>query len=113
MGSDLKTAKLTKDRDEALLKMKLKSEMDVNLSVAKWEELTQKYDIEKKRLDIMTESENRAVGISEGADREAPDAQLQLSKKKLVELTIRAGTDGVLQELSLQVGQRVHPGDVL
>src|SRR5579863_351410 len=58
VASDLKTAQLTKDRDQALLKMKLKSEMDVNLSVAKWEELTQKYDIEKKRLEILTESEN-------------------------------------------------------
>jgi HlyD family secretion protein len=112
VASDLKTAQLTKDRDQALLKMKLKSEMDVNLSVAKWEELTQKYDIEKKRLDIMTESETAQLD-SLKVQIEKLKAQLQLSKKKLADLVIRAGTDGVLQELNLQVGQRVHPGDVL
>jgi HlyD family secretion protein len=112
VASDLKTAQLTKDRDQALQKMKLKSEMDVNLSVAKFEELTQKYDIEKKRLEIQKESETAQLD-SLKVQIEKLKAQLQLSKQKLADLVIRAGTDGVLQELSLQVGQRVHPGDVL
>ncbi len=46
------------------------------------------------------------------SSREA-DAQWKLNKKKVAELTIRAGIEGKMQEMTLQVGQRVNPGDVL
>jgi HlyD family secretion protein len=36
-----------------------------------------------------------------------------LKKKQVDELTIRAGIKGRMQEMTLQVGQRVKPGDVL
>src|SRR5215831_17903220 len=45
--SDLKQAQLTKDRDEQLLKMELKSDLEVKLSVAKYEELSNKIVLEK------------------------------------------------------------------
>ena len=54
--SDLKQAELTKDRDEQLLKLNLKTDMDVKLSVAKWEKLVGKYKIEKQKLDILKQS---------------------------------------------------------
>jgi HlyD family secretion protein len=110
--SDLKQAQLNKDTDEQLLKMNLKSELEVKLSVAKWENLQQKAEIEKKRLDIMTESTNAQLD-SLKVEIEQLKAQQQLKKQQVAELTIRAGTEGVLQEMILQVGQRVHPGDVL
>jgi HlyD family secretion protein len=110
--SDLKQAKLTKDRDEQLLKMELKSDLEVKLSVAKWEQLEQRLQLEKQRLDIMTESEK--------AQLDSQDVQIQklraawvLKKQQVADLTIRAGIEGVLQEMTLQVGQRVKPGDVL
>lgn len=110
--SDLKQAKLTKDRDEQLLKMELKSDLEVKLSVAKWEQLEQRLGLEKQRLDIMTESEK--------AQLDSQDVQIQklraawnLKKQQVADLTIRAGIEGVLQEMTLQVGQRVKPGDVL
>lgn len=110
--SDLKQAQLNKDTDEQLLKMSLKSELEVKLSVAKFENLQQKAEIEKKRLDIMTESTNAQLD-SQRVQIEQLKAQQLLKKQQFAELTIRAGTDGVLQEMTLQVGQRVHPGDVL
>ena len=110
--SDLKQARLTKERDEQLLKMELKSDLEVKLSVAKWEQLDQRLGLEKKRLEIMKESEQ--------AQLDSQDVQVQklraawvLKKQQVAELTIRAGIDGVLQEMTLQVGQRVKPGDVL
>jgi HlyD family secretion protein len=110
--SDLKQAQLNKDTDEQLLKMKLKSDLEVKLSVAKWENLERKAEIEKKRLDIMTESTNAQMD-SQKVAIEQLKAQQQLKKQQFAELTIRAGTEGVLQEMDLKVGQRVHPGDVL
>ncbi len=52
----MKQAELTKDRDQELLKLNLKADMDVKLSVANWEKLVGKYKIEKQKLDIMNES---------------------------------------------------------
>jgi HlyD family secretion protein len=110
--SDLKQAKLTKDRDEQLLKMELKSDLEVKLSIAKWEQLEQRLQLEKQRLDIMNESEKAQLDSQEVAV-EKLRAAWNLKKQQVADLTIRAGTDGVLQEMTLQVGQRVKPGDVL
>jgi len=110
--SDLKQAQLNKDTDEQLLKMSLKSELEVKLSVAKWENLQQRAEIEKKRLEIMTESTSAQLDAQK-VQIEQLKAQQQLKKQQFAELTIRAGTEGVLEEMTLQVGQRVHPGDVL
>ena len=93
--SDLKQAQLNKDTDQQLLKMNLKSELEVKLSVAKWENLQQKAEIEKKRLDIMTESTNAQLD-SQKVQIEQLKAQQQLKKQQFAELTIRAGTEGVL-----------------
>ncbi len=112
VSSDLEQAELAKDRDQQLLKMQLKSEMEVKLSVAKWKELVSKSDIEKKRLDIMAES-TAAQLDGKKVQVEKLQAQWQLKKQQVAELTVRAGTEGVLQEMSLQYGQRVKPGDVL
>lgn len=110
--SDMKQAELTKDRDQELLKLNLKADMDVKLSVANWEKLVGKYKIEKQKLDILQQSvdaqlENAQVSIDK------LKAQWALKKKQVDELTIRAGIAGKMQEMTLQVGQKVKPGDVL
>jgi HlyD family secretion protein len=110
--SDTKQAELTKDRDLELLKLNLKADMDVKLSVANWEKLVGKYKIEKQKLDILQQSvdaqlENAQVSIDK------LKAQWALKKKQVDELTIRAGIAGKMQEMTLQVGQKVKPGDVL
>lgn len=112
VASDLKQAELQKDRDEQLLKMQLKSDLEVKLSVAKWEELSNKHEIEQKRLDIMNESINAQLDAKK-VQIEKLRAAWQLKKQQVAELTVRAGTEGVIQELTLQPGQRVKPGDVL
>ncbi len=110
--SDLKQAQLTKDRDEQLLKAQLKSDLEVKLTVAKFEELSNKIILERKRLDIMAESETAQMD-SQKVQVEKLRAAFMLKRQQVAELTIKAGTDGVLQEMTLQVGQRVRPGDVL
>lgn len=110
--SDMTQAKLTMDRDEQLLKLNLKAEMDVQLSRASYQKLVDKYNIEKQKLDIMKQSvdaqlESKQVAI------EKLTAQWKLDKQKVADLTIRAGIEGKMQEMTLQPGQRVHQGDVL
>jgi HlyD family secretion protein len=110
--SDMIQAELTKDRDLQLLKLNLKADMDSKLSVANWEKLVGKYKIEKEKLDILKQSvdaqlENAQVQIDK------LKAQWILKKKQVDELTIRSGIAGRMQEMTLQVGQKVKPGDVL
>jgi HlyD family secretion protein len=110
--SNLTQAKLTKDRDEQLLKLQLKSDLEVKLSVAKFEELSQRFEIEKKRQEISAES-IRAQLESQRVQIEKLRAQFDLKKRQVDQLTVRAGIEGVMQEMTLQPGQRVTPGQVL
>ncbi len=111
-GSELKQAELTKDRDEQLVKLGLKSDLEVKLSVAKWEQLQGRYGLEKQRLEIMSESVNAQLE-SQKVQIEKIKAALQLKRRQVNDLTVRAGMNGVIQEVSLQPGQRVVPGTVL
>ncbi len=112
MASDLNQAALTKDRDEQLLKLNLKADLEEKLSVAKWEQLVGKYKMEKQKLAIMKESADAQLD-SQKVQIEKLRATYLLKKKQVDELTIRAGIKGRMQEMTLQVGQRVKPGDVL
>ncbi len=105
-------SKLTKDRDEELAKLGLKPDLDLKLSVAKYQDAVKKFDNEKKKLEILTES-TEAQLASQKVQIEKLRATYELKKKQVTQLIVRAGTAGVLQELSLQVGQRVTPGQVL
>jgi HlyD family secretion protein len=110
--SDLKQAELTKDKQEQLGKMQLAADIDVKLAVAKWEQADGKYKMEKQKLDIMKESVDAQLEAQK-VQIEKLRAAYQLKKQQVAELTIRAGIAGRMQEMTLQVGQRVRPGDVL
>lgn len=112
VASDMKQAELTKDRDQELLKLNLKADMDVKLSVANWEKLVAKYKIEKQKLDILKQSVDAQLEAQQ-VQIDQLKAQWQLKKQQVQDLTIRAGIAGRVQEMTLQQGQKVKPGDVL
>jgi HlyD family secretion protein len=111
-ASDMEQAKLTKERDEELLKLNLKADLDVKLSVAKWEQFVGKYKIEKQKLDIQKQSVDAQLESSK-VQIDKLKAQWALKKQQVGELTIRATIAGKMQEMTLQEGQKVKPGDVL
>jgi HlyD family secretion protein len=109
---DLKQATITKETEAKLLEAHIESQLNAKLAVAKWEQATSRFQMEKQKLDIMKQSVD--------AQLEAQQVQIEklratwvLKKKQVDELTIRAGIKGRMQEMTLQVGQRVKPGDVL
>jgi HlyD family secretion protein len=110
--SDLQQAALQKEKEEQLGKMQLESELSVKLAVAKWEQSANKYKMEKQKLDIQQESVDAQLG-SARVQVDKLRAAYTLKKKQVAELTITAGINGRMQEMTLQVGQRVKPGDVL
>ncbi|MCS7023642.1 MAG: efflux RND transporter periplasmic adaptor subunit [Bryobacteraceae bacterium] len=112
LESEYTQAKLKYERDEKLAKDGLTPELNLQLSRATAEELAKRLEIEKKRLEIAQES-IAAQLASQRVHIEKLRAQLQLKREQVDQLKIRAGAEGVLQELSWQPGQRVTPGAVL
>ncbi len=108
----LKQASLNKDKDEQLFKLHLQTELNVKLTQANWEQATNHFQTEKEKLDIMKDS-TKAQLESQQVQIDKLTAAWQRKKQQLADLTIRAGTNGVVQELTLQVGTHVASGTVV
>lgn len=110
--SELTQAKLKFERDLELNKQGLTPDLTMQLSKATAEELSHRYEIEKKRLEINDDSIDAQIA-SQKVQVEKLRAAYVLKKQQVDALKIRAGTIGVLQQLPLEVGQRVTPGTIL
>jgi len=108
----LKQASLNKDKDEQLFKLQLQTELNVKLTQANWEQATNRFQTEKQKLDIMKDSTDAQLE-SQKVQIDKLRAAWERKKQQLTELTVRAGTEGVVQEMTLQVGQRISPGTVV
>ncbi|HEY3824769.1 MAG TPA: HlyD family efflux transporter periplasmic adaptor subunit [Bryobacteraceae bacterium] len=112
MQGDLKQAQITKEIEEKLLESHLDSQLNARLAIAKWEQAESRSQMEKQKLDILKQSVDAQLE-AQRVQIEKLRATWTLKKKQVDELTIRAGIKGRMQEMTLQVGQRVKPGDVL
>jgi HlyD family secretion protein len=117
--SDMSQAELQADRDTQLTKLGLKSDLETKISVAKWEELKGRYQLSQQQLDISDQS-IKAQLDAQKVQIEKLQAAYDLKRQQVQQLVIRAGVDGVLQQLGagaplppLEVGQRVAPGTIL
>ena len=112
VNSDFKQARLQADRDKELAKEGLIPDLQEKLSTVKAEELSQRTKLEEQRLAIADE----AVKAQLAAQRAKIDqlrAMFELKKSQVEALKIRAGIDGIITELLVQVGQRVPAGTAL
>ncbi len=98
--------------DKALYDLGVISGLAYKSSRGKAEELTTRNDLEEQRLT----AKQKAIQ-AQLAQQQAKVEQLrtlaQLKQKQLDALKVRAGIDGVLVDLPLQVGQHVSPGTML
>lgn len=110
--SEYVQAKLKSERETSLGKEGLTPDLNVRLAAATAEELGKRFEIDKKRLDISGDSaaaqiESQKVGIAK------IKAAYDLKTKQVANLRITAGAAGVLQQMAVEVGQRVTPGTLL
>jgi RND family efflux transporter MFP subunit len=100
------------DTDKALYQLGVISGLAYKSSKDKADELTTRNDLENQRLTA-----NQRAIESQMAESQAKVDQMrtlaQLKQKQLDALRVRAGIDGVLVDLPLQVGQHVLPGTML
>ena len=110
--SDYTEAQLNADRDVELAKRGLGSDLNAKVTHAKAEALGTRSDIEKQRLAVSAASV-KAQLEEQQAKVEQMRALYRLKQSQLTSLHVRAGADGVLQELSVEAGQRVTAGTPL
>ncbi|MGA9813468.1 MAG: HlyD family efflux transporter periplasmic adaptor subunit [Terriglobales bacterium] len=110
--ADYSQAKLQSETDKALYDLGVISGLAYKASKGKADELTTRNNIEDERLAI-----NQKAIESQMAEQQAKVDQVralaELKQKQLDALKVRAGIDGVLVDLPLQVGQHVLPGAML
>jgi HlyD family secretion protein len=105
-------AQLRAEADEALSRDGLVADITLKVSKAKAEELATRYEIEKKRLAVNAESFEAQLK-AEAARLDQVRALYQLKQKQVDQLKVKAGSKGVLQQLSVEVGQRILAGATL
>jgi len=110
--SDFNKAKMQFEVNDSLGKQGLKSMLEVQLSKITAEDLESRVALETKRL-----ASNREEGVAKLAAEDEKVRQLkdavQLKSTQLAALKVRAGIDGELQTVEVQVGQQVTLGQNL
>jgi HlyD family secretion protein len=112
LESEYTQAKLTADRDLELTRLSLKSDLESRLSVDSANQFQNRVALQKERLAIGDQSITAQIEAQRVAV-ESSRAAYELKRKQVDQLTIRAGIDGVLQEVDVEVGQRVPAGTTL
>jgi len=110
--SDYHQAQLQQETNEGLFKEGLVAEITLKLSQVRARELSTRNEIEKKRLAVYADSARAQSEVQEAKVQQLR-ALANLKHAQVDALRVRAGIAGVLQELPLQVGQRVTSGATL
>lgn len=109
IDSEANKSKLQADRDAELQKLGLLADIQAKTSLATALDYANRSQIEKKRLDIGLEAIRAQLAVQR-ATVEQLRAMYNLKKSQVEALRVRAGVDGVLQQIPVEVGQRVTVG---
>jgi HlyD family secretion protein len=110
--SEYQEAALEVEANEELSKDGLIPEIDLKRSRIRETQLERRVGIEGQRLDKAQESILSQMA-AERAQLAQARALLALRQEQADSLQVRAGISGVLQEVPVEVGERVQPGTVL
>jgi HlyD family secretion protein len=107
--SQSEQAKLQAQADAQLNSQGLVPKITAQLSHLKSEQLVQQVKIEREKV-VKNKNSADAQLAAQVAHVEQARANYELKHRQLESLQVRSGIDGVLQELPVQVGQRVTQG---
>jgi HlyD family secretion protein len=109
LESEEMQAKLEADRDESLFQIQVGASMNAKISRARANSMVTRLQIEKEKLGIAEEARQAQLTA-----KQAEVSQLQslydFRDTQRQNLLVRAGMDGVLEEVSVASGQQVGPG---
>ena len=110
--ADYTRARLQAEADEALAKQQLVSELVRRQSQLSADALKTRLDLENKRLAMARETLTARTRVQQASVDQAR-AIADLQESRLAALKVRPGFDGVLQQVPVEVGQTVAPGQNL
>jgi HlyD family secretion protein len=109
VDAQLSDARAQADVDEELARNGLTSALTLKRSKSRAAELAGRSDIEKKRLEIARKAADAELAV-ERSKVEQLRALTDLRQSHRTALQVRAGIEGVLQQLPVEIGQRVAAG---
>jgi HlyD family secretion protein len=110
--SDYEQAKMERETNDQLAKNGLIAELQYKTSKVKEAELANRNEIEEKRLKFAHDSIDPQLASRQAAVDQAKQLA-KLRADQVEALHVRAGMSGVLQQLPVQIGQRMKVGDNL
>lgn len=105
-------AKRTAEASTDLAKKELISSMEASRAEDRVVELQTRYEVEEKRLAVMTESADSQLRLQD-AQVARLRAVVDFQRERIRSMKVMAGAHGILQELPLEVGQWAQSGAVL
>ncbi|HUC74982.1 MAG TPA: HlyD family efflux transporter periplasmic adaptor subunit [Vicinamibacterales bacterium] len=109
MDGDYKKAEMNAEMKEALAKDKLVSDLELRQAKVDAEQLGVRSRIAQEQLDSKADSMRAQLAVQQSLVDQAR-AVLVLTRQQRDELKVRAGLDGMLQLVPVEVGQQVAPG---
>jgi HlyD family secretion protein len=109
LDADFQQAKMQAEADEELAKEQLISEITRRQSALKSETLNKRLKLENQRLATARQSIDARIRVQQAAVDQA-QAVANLQDSRLAALKVTPGFSGVLQQVPVEVGQRVGPG---
>ena len=109
LRSEYEQAKLQHEVDQKLFDQGIGADVTTKLSKVKVEQLAIRLQLEDERTRIATDSASARLS-SQQSRVEQQRALYQLRRSQIEALHVRAGINGVLQLVPVEVGQQVTPG---
>ena len=110
--ADYQQTRLEAERFEALAENGLVSDLDFRVLQITAEALRKRNDLEQQRLAMNPRSREARIAAKE-AEIDQLRTLAELRRQQVEKLKVRAGINGVLQEISIEMGQQVQAGDIL
>jgi HlyD family secretion protein len=109
INAEYSRAKLELDSNEELGKQGLVAELTLKMARVQVKDLANRLNVEKQRLAISGKS-TKAQLNAQRSRIEQLQAFARLKHDQVESLKVRSGSAGVLQQITVQVGQQVTPG---
>jgi HlyD family secretion protein len=107
--ADARQAAMQAEADELLAKDGLVADITRKISRLRADELKGRSEMEEQRVEMTARSAESQLAVQQGRVDRARGAW-QLRKSQVDALRVRAGVEGVLQQIPVEVGAQVTPG---
>jgi HlyD family secretion protein len=102
-------AKRTADASDSLAAKELISTSEASRARDRLEELSTRFKVEQERLQVMTQAADSQLALQQAQVNRLRDVT-EFQRGRIRSMVVKAGTNGTLQELSLEVGQWAQSG---